>query len=193
MIIDQIKSIFKYQNRSERTRAKSVSGFAVLFSILLASFLITLGISIFQISLKEIQITTSIRDSQIAYYAADSARECALYWDVKIGAFPTCFNDTCSIKTDTADLKNPICNGREITDLAFIKDPENPTYYINIYKDFFNYSSSTTDILPVSDLKIMKEYISSPSGVRTTIQTWGHNTTIIGRRVERGIQQVNNQ
>jgi hypothetical protein len=168
---------------------KHKKGFAVLFSILLASFLITLGISIFNISLKEIQITTSIRDSQIAYYAADSARECAIYWDVKQGVFPTCLDSSCS----NLPLGSPVpasvtCNGHQRT-LTF--DKSLLTYISNYSTDFFDYSTSTTgDILPVSDLRITKAFVDP--NVVTTIQTWGHNTTIIGRRVERGIQQVNN-
>ncbi len=167
---------------------KSKAGFAVLFSVLFASFLVTLGISIFTISLKEIQITTSIRDSQTAYYIADSARECALYWDIKQGAFPTCLNDTCTVENS---ITLPIvCNGSSPITLNFTKNLPALTYSANMF-NFFQ-ASSTSSSTPVSDIKITKKWITTNQSVRTTIEARGHNTGIIGRRVERGIQQINN-
>jgi Tfp pilus assembly protein PilX len=171
---------------------KSNKGFAVLFSVLLASFLITLGISIFSISLKEIQITTSVRDSQIAYYIADSARECALYWDVKQGAFPACLDSSCS--TVSASTTPTItCNGNPIT-LTFVKNglaysTYNASNMSNIVTNFF-IASSTSSSTPVADIMIKKEFISP--NVVTTIEARGHNTSILGRRVERGIRQTHN-
>ncbi|MFH1607113.1 MAG: hypothetical protein ABIC91_07220 [Nanoarchaeota archaeon] len=163
---------------------KSNKGFAVLFAVLLASFLITLGISIFSISLKEIQIATSIRDSQIAYYVADSARECALYWDVKQGAFPACLNSSCSV---TNLQINPIkCNGNEI--LLFFTHEPTDTFSTNKI-DFFQ-ASSTSLSTPIADIMIKKVFINP--NVITTIEARGHNTGILGRRVERGIRTVNN-
>ena len=168
---------------------KSRKGFALLLSVLLASFLITLGISIFSISLKEIQISTSIRDSQIAYYVADSARECALYWDVKKGAFPACLSSDCSVQ-NTATINPITCNGISVS-IPFTKDVSNPTYFTPIITNFFQVmlNSSST---PAADLRLTKTYNQSSQSVVTTIETWGHNNGIIGRRVERGIRQINN-
>lgn len=177
---------------------KEKKGFAVLFSVMLASFLITLGISIFSISLKEIMITTSVRDSQIAYYAADSARECAVYWDIKQGVFPPCFNDDgsfaeCSLTSNPSIKPTITCNGFDI-DVSFSK----PQFVSTVYwtgpdtlKDFFKYGTSSTNIVsPRADIKISKDYTSG--SIQTTIETYGHNTGILGRRVERGIRQINN-
>jgi Tfp pilus assembly protein PilX len=60
-------------------------GFALLFSVLIASLLLTIGLSIFSITLKELAISTSARQSIYAFYAADSGREYALHEDVKLG------------------------------------------------------------------------------------------------------------
>ncbi len=173
---------------------------------MLASFLITLGISIFSISLKETTITTSVRDSQIAYYIADSARECALYWDVKKGAFPACLDSGCLTDTSAEALTVPTitCNGININKSNVSTDPDtflkisklsgSPVYQSNIVTNFFK-ASSTSDVPPMSDMSVIKEWVgdNTTGYIRTTINTWGHNTGIIGRRVERGIKQVNNQ
>lgn len=179
-----------------RTDTKQKAGFAVLFSVMLASFLITLGISIFSISLKEIQITTSVRDSQVAYYAADSARECALYADVKLGAFPACIDSACTeffdINGDTVLATSPrqvnvTCNNIPAT-LTFTKT--GTTYTSQKLENFFK--ASTLASAPASDIRITKQFIPATSLTKTTIETWGHNTQILGRRVERGISQTNN-
>lgn len=179
------------RNLLKQNKVKINTGFAILFSVLMASFLITLGISIFSISLKEIMITTSTRDSQIAYYIADSARECALYWDVKQGAFPTCLDDDCTPAIINPQI-NPInCNGKNIN-LTFSKK-DALTFYTGIdpVSNFFQ-ASSTVLSAPVSDISITKKWDATFNKVITTIEARGHNTGIVGRRVERGIQQVNN-
>lgn len=176
--------------KKKQNHIKSDAGFAVLFAVLLASFLITLGISIFSISLKEIQIATSVRDSQIAYYTADSARECALYWDVKVGSFPACLTSTClpsDIPSSPSTSTTPTitCNGVPFT-LAFSKIGST---YSAIGNNFFQ-SSSTSSSTPVADISISKTF--DINRIVTTIIARGHNTSILGRRVERGISQTHN-
>ena len=56
-------------------------GFTLLYAALLASLLMAIGFSVFRLTLKEIQLTTTVKDSQSAFYAADVGIECALYWD----------------------------------------------------------------------------------------------------------------
>lgn len=59
------------------------AGFAMLFAVLTSSVLLSIGLSIFNLTLKELALSSSGRESQAAFYAADSGVECALYWDVK--------------------------------------------------------------------------------------------------------------
>ncbi len=56
-------------------------GFVLAFSLLISSIVLALALGIFNILLKQIVLTSSARDSQIAFYAADAGAECALYWD----------------------------------------------------------------------------------------------------------------
>jgi len=191
-----LKSRLQYDEVLE-SNIKFNAGFAVLFAVLLASFLITLGISIFSVSLREIQISTSVRDSQIAYYAADSALECAKYWDKIKWVFPYCEDSSCSSFTnlngDTVSLDPSSsyvvdevkCNNIPIK-LSFNRN--SLTYTVN-QKDFFKFSSSSISA-PISDITISKQFGNPPV---TLITANGHNTGIIGRRAERGIkQQYNN-
>jgi len=56
-------------------------GFVLAFSLLISSIVLALAFGIFNILLKQIVLTSSSKDSQIAFYAADAGAECALYWD----------------------------------------------------------------------------------------------------------------
>lgn len=175
-----IKFFIKKNNFKKKSKNK---GFAILFAVLLASFLVTLGISIFSISLKEIQIVTSIRDSQIAYYAADSARECALYWDAKKGAFPVV-----SIKEfKDGESAEVTCNG-DTVNLYFSLDKN--TYTTFVVDPFFQ-ASSTSSSTPTASILIKKIFNPDNKSVQTSIESYGHNTSILGRRVERGIKILN--
>jgi len=62
-------------------------GIALLFSILILSMVFTASLTIFQIIFTMLKLSESTRDSQLAYYAADSAVECALYVDLKSKRF----------------------------------------------------------------------------------------------------------
>ncbi|PIR46619.1 MAG: hypothetical protein COV07_03325 [Candidatus Vogelbacteria bacterium CG10_big_fil_rev_8_21_14_0_10_45_14] len=56
-------------------------GFVLLYSSLLASILLTVGLGIGSIVLKELRLSSIGKQSQIAFFAADTGIECALYWN----------------------------------------------------------------------------------------------------------------
>jgi hypothetical protein len=75
-------------------------GFTILFAALVASLVLTLGISIFSVAQKQVILSSLGRSSQYAFYAADTGAECALYWDVRFEYF----------SSTTPDI-DPACNG----------------------------------------------------------------------------------
>ncbi|MDP3965355.1 MAG: pilus assembly PilX N-terminal domain-containing protein, partial [bacterium] len=66
-------------------------GFTLLLSALISSVVLALGVSIFQIALKQVTLSSMGRESQFAFYAADTGAECALYWDVRNDIHPNTF------------------------------------------------------------------------------------------------------
>lgn len=56
-------------------------GFTTLFAVLVASLLLAVGLTIFDITYKEVVFSTVSRNSAYAIYAADAGAECGLYWD----------------------------------------------------------------------------------------------------------------
>lgn len=67
----------------------SQRGFTLLLAALVSSIVLGLGASIFLIAKKEVTLSSLGRDSQYAFYAADQAAECALYWDLRRNYFGT--------------------------------------------------------------------------------------------------------
>ena len=90
------------------TSSSTSPGFTILLAALVASLVLSLGVSIFSIARKSITLSTLGRDSQFAFYAADTAAECALYWDAPSrDAFNTTTPAT-EIRCDDPDPPNPI-------------------------------------------------------------------------------------
>jgi hypothetical protein len=90
------------------SRTDAQPGFTLLLAALVASLVLSIGVSIFSIARKSITLSTMGRDSQYAFYAADTAAECALYWDAPSrDAFNTTTPLT-EIRCDDPDPPNPI-------------------------------------------------------------------------------------
>jgi hypothetical protein len=66
----------------------SSGGYTLLFSILITSLVVAIGVSILNIARKELILTGGAYQSQSAIYAADNGLECAVYWD-GFGSFAT--------------------------------------------------------------------------------------------------------
>ncbi|HEY0011194.1 MAG TPA: hypothetical protein VGB97_04815 [Candidatus Paceibacterota bacterium] len=86
-------------------------GFTLLIAILLASVALVIGLALADVAYKQVVLSSTARNSQIAFYRADSALECALYYDQqfaffndKVGTSLSCEGVTIpTTKTDLAD------------------------------------------------------------------------------------------
>lgn len=130
----------KVKNNKVYPNFKKRRGFALLFSVLISSLLLTIGLSIFSIALKELAISTASRQSISAFYAADSGLEYALYRDTKKGNFPDV----------TTALSQPAINLSDSASLPVIAgDTEGPNFSVTVLK-YRNPASSTTDKISTS-------------------------------------------
>ena len=62
-------------------KRKSGAGFVLLFAILITGVISAAALGISKIVNKEIVLASIGKDSQLAFFAADSGAECALYWN----------------------------------------------------------------------------------------------------------------
>lgn len=98
-------------------------GFTLLLAALTASIVLSMGASIFLIAKKEVTLSSLGRDSQFAFYAADQAAECALYWDSRQSYFGT---------TTPAALvapNDPTCDAQHWTPAGGSGRPASPVSY----------------------------------------------------------------
>jgi len=73
-------------------------GYALLFAVLVSAVVLGVGVSILNISRKEILLTAGAQKSQYAFYAADAGYECSLYQDLKLNVFSDTANPPASIQ-----------------------------------------------------------------------------------------------
>lgn len=75
------------------------SGFALIMSLIVVGIVISIGLSILEISVKQVRLSTNARDSEVAFHAANAGMECARYirrssqalMEVGQSITPTCF------------------------------------------------------------------------------------------------------
>ncbi|MBM2817477.1 MAG: seg [Parcubacteria group bacterium] len=160
-------------------------GFAMLFSVLISSLLVVIGLSIFNITLKELTISTSARESQIAFYAANSGMECALYWDLTQNAFATTTNASKNTPEDArVGAITANCNGVDVNNTYSKSGVKTETSAL------FPVILSTDTEGPCADITVTKEE-DSDGKIITTIESQGKNICgTSGRRVERGLRAV---
>ncbi len=65
------------------------NGFTLLLAVLITSIILGMSVGISVFIIRELLISSTGRESQKAFFAADSGVECALYWDLKQNAFAT--------------------------------------------------------------------------------------------------------
>lgn len=94
-------------------------GFTLLLAALVASIVLALGAAIYSIAFKQVSLSSIGRDSQFAFYAADTIAECVLYWDVARSHFTTstpplpitCDSETRQVTAASPDGSTPATGG----------------------------------------------------------------------------------
>jgi hypothetical protein len=69
------------------TRTIPVRGVTLLIAVILSSVVLSVALALLDISYKQILLASSAKQSQYAFYSADSVMECGLYWDQQKDAF----------------------------------------------------------------------------------------------------------
>lgn len=155
-------------------------GFTLLFAVLIASIALSIGISIFNISIKELRLSSSVRESQFALYAADTGIDCAVFWDLRGEAiYGSTVFATSSSSSEPGSGNGITCLGWDIPAIWSIQRSAN--------------SATTTFTLKFSpephclDVEVVKSFQISQE---TRITSRGHNTCDLAneRIVERAIR-----
>jgi hypothetical protein len=121
----------KTQNKKQKTRSR---GFTLLLAALVASIALSLGAAIYSIVSKELQLSSIGQDSQYAFYAADTAAECALYWDNRSDIHPNTFATS---STDAGTAASVTCDGQTapVTIAASSPTAATSTFEVDLFTD----------------------------------------------------------
>lgn len=84
--------------KTTHNQRKLDGGYTLLFAVLVSSIVLGVALSILSISRRELLLSSNARESQYAFYAADSGLECASYNDLVGNVFSGSSNPTVTCK-----------------------------------------------------------------------------------------------
>lgn len=104
---------------------KQSTGFALLMSLIVVSVVVSIGLVVLDLTLKQLRLSTNSKYSETAFHAANAAMECARYWrNVKDNDFTygdevavNCFEDSLGISPDPIPTED---NDGEAAKYSFI-------------------------------------------------------------------------
>lgn len=160
-------------------------GFTVLYAVLTASLLLSIGASIYGTSIKDLVLTGSASDSQRAIYAADSAFECAWYWDSIAGGGSNAF-----ASSTVAGGSTIVCAGQTIVldngDECSVDIPGIGVSYINSCE--FNFDIGTGDLCTSATVNVT-QYVTTAGQDRAVFRLDGFSSCDpTERRVQRTVE-----
>ncbi len=166
-------------------------GFALLFSILVSVMVLAVGASIINIALKQIILSGAGRESQFAFYAANTGLECALYWDLNgtvvddagVASYVFPPPDTEGLRVN--DTENLECSGTNIVSgdtthgltqtytKSWITDQTNSTTFRIAVANEVN---NADGILYCAEVTVEKTLVGVDNDISTKISSQGLNT-----------------
>ncbi len=175
---------------------KQPKGFTMFFAALVGSLALAIGISMYDITVRQIILSSVISQSQYAIYAADAGIECALYWDSKC-TLSTCDNGTAfAMSSSLPSVGFPptsgvICNG---FDIAAVGTP--PSTYIGQAQASPAWTSWQLELTPTSAITTftftmpavnphrcvqvtVAKYIDGSGSPKTVITSRGYNVCVV--------------
>ncbi len=159
--------------------ASQQKGFAMLYAVLVSSLLLSIGISIFNLTVKELVLSSSGRESQFAFYAADTGAECALYWDFRGNG--QIFATSTSNRTPVPAAPDCISTAITINNITYPSGGGAETT--------FDLSIPSGGAVPYCAVVKVKKYVNNFLET-TRINSYGYNTcdTNDPGRIERGLR-----
>lgn len=146
-------------------RFRTTRGFTLLLAALVASIVLALGSSIFGIARKQVTLSSLGRDSQFAFYAADTGAECALYWDIRSDAFGA-----------TPPAIPPSCAGSDLGETVTEGDRTAPPYTIEFDLDLFLDADGTAGTFDDDGYCARVSVEKNTSNPYTVIRSHGYST-----------------
>jgi hypothetical protein len=164
----------------------SKKGFTVLFAVLISGLLLAVGLGILNIALKESILSSLLRESQFAVYAADSGIDCVLYHDFNSSAF----------SPEPAGASLISCAGGNVVrpyteDVASVGGEAlgDPSKFMISFGGGLPYCT-IVEVIKYDAGSVPAFGVSCPEGICTLVISRGYNTCDLNnpRRVERAFR-----
>ena len=145
-------------------------GFTLLIAIILSSVMLALALARLDVTYKQVLLASTAKQSQYAFYAADSGLECILFYDQRYDAFGTNPNGITSVT----------CNGRTINFTSSGSAPKYTTFVI----------PCAAPALPSTEYARVQIYKGETSGEPNRLYSTGYSScdSADARRIERGVR-----
>lgn len=165
----RVRFFLRLKSMKVSQKPEALQGFTLLIAVVLSSVLISVGLALLDTSYKQVLLASAATQSQYAFYNADSALECALYWDQQQNAFDY-----------TAPLTSIICNGQTMT---LASAPNSTTVSAGVRTTQITVPCAGSG----SNAAIT---VSKGNNAATAIYTSGYNSCLTAdpRRTERGLK-----
>lgn len=143
-------------------------GFTLIVAVLVSAVVLTIGLSVFNLGLKQLVLSSTDRESLYSLASADAGLECALLWDG---------DPSNPFATSTPKPATILCGGQSVSVTSF-----------SAATSTFLYKIEGTDSGSCVYVEIGKS-MSALGNVRTFVKSNGYNTCDTGdtRRTERGL------
>ena len=166
-------------------------GFTLLFAVIISSLLLSIGVAILDLALKQFSLSSTGKNSQIAFYAADDGLECGLFWDRNAGGVQAA--SVFATSSQSVPMNSIYCNGASTTpqilnDANDLYDSTHATSYFWIY-----YATTTAaySSAPCAYVEVVKTgSLTSTTSESTQVDSSGYdicnsaNPTITERSIE---------
>lgn len=147
---------------------------------------LSIGVAIYDLTVRELELSATATQSQYAIYAADTGVECALYWDYKC-AGGGCM-DGSAFATSSAYLgagSGVLCNGQDVAAAGTPPTPFNapPANWIPWSIENSTSAATTTfyiSFAPAQPYCAKVEVMKSGDPIQTTVISHGFNTCAPG-------------
>jgi len=162
---------------------RNTAGFTLFISLIVSSLVLAIGFSLSTIILKQLIFSNSGKESQLAFFAADSGAECAMYWDRKDVDGYTVFDSTFASSSPDTEIfcgtgglaTSPVSLSGRVGSFYKIKDGGNEQATTTFYVDYSDALNSSHKACAMVTVFKWVEIVGSIPLERTRIDSRGYN------------------
>lgn len=134
-------------------KTKGQSGFALLVSLIVVGAVLSIGLVILDLSIKQVRLAATTKDSEIAFHAANAGMECARFWrrdqDAQMTAGDStspieCFGETAA--SVIGSLYSSVSGGGAVSEAGIVSTNGDGDAYVYEYQITWNGNTSCSSI-----------------------------------------------